>query len=743
MPAAKPTVDTAMIRQALDLLVKPGGVAEIRALKIPGRGKPYTSAGYFLDLDQAAKAAAALDKRKAGGVYVVLNEVNPALLARSPDEATDHLDPLTGDGDIFRRRWLPLDFDPKRPAGISANEAEHCAAEDTARKCAAWLSSMGWPAGIMADSGNGAHLLYRIDLPNDEAGTNLVRDGIAAVAERFSGGDVDIDRKVFNAARIWKLYGTSSRKGHNTQDRPHRVSSLIDVPATVKVVTDEKLVALAAMASKPVVSTPSPSSNSNGASFDHQLDVPRWLSDRGMTFRVKDRPDRFGRTVYVLDRCPFDGSHGGGGEVSVMQGPDGSLAAACMHNSCSGRGWQHFKAAIGKPDSWHYDPPLSDYQGNGQPGQTADQPDREASDGKTKEPPAFTKLVTSAELLTLNLQQTFLVTGVLVSGQPMILGGRSKAMKTSVAVDLVVSLGSGAPFLGRFNSKRVAVAYWSGESGAATIRETARRIADSKGINLAETDCLWSFDLPHLSDLTHLDTMERMIRDRGIEVVVVDPLYLCLLDSDTANGASNVFLMGSLLQGVTRIGQRTNCTTVLLHHFRKSGIPNNDDPATLEELAQSGAAEWARQWLLLQRRSPYQGDGIHSLWMRCGGSAGHSSLWGVTVDEGIINPETFGGRKWDVTISPAADARAESQRDREQRKAVEQERREGKHRDELLKVLRAAPDGDTGKALRERAGLNSANFNKAISVLLQEGRAAQCKITKNRREEDGFRPTGK
>ena len=138
-----------------------------------GRGKPCTAAGYFTDLDKAVQAAAALDKRKAAGVYLVLNEINPALLARSPNQTTDYPDPTTSDGDITRRRWLPLDFDPTRPAGISSTEDEHCTAEDVARQCAAWLYSLGWPAPILADSGNGAHLLYRIDLPNDEARRHL------------------------------------------------------------------------------------------------------------------------------------------------------------------------------------------------------------------------------------------------------------------------------------------------------------------------------------------------------------------------------------------------------------------------------------------------------------------------------------------------------------------------------------------------------------------------------------------
>jgi replicative DNA helicase len=360
-----------------------------------------------------------------------------------------------------------------------------------------------------------------------------------------------------------------------------------------------------------------------------------------------------------------------------------------------------------------------------------------------KEPPPFTRLLTGAELLALDLKPRFLVRGVLVDGQPMIVGGRSKTLKTSVACDLAVSLGSGTPFLGRFHAERVAVGFWSGESGAATIRETAKRIAETKGVGLADVDVSWSFDLPRLSHLDHLDHLAETIRAQGLRVAILDPLYLALLSPETAGGASNVFLMGAMLQGLTRLAQDTGCTIILCHHFRKGGQPDDDNPAGLEELSQSGVAEWARQWLLLQRRTPYQADGVHSLWLRCGGSAGHSSLWGVTIEEGLIDPETFEGRKWDVVVSPAAEARQDSQREREHRKVLEIERREDEHRQRALTVLRQTPDGDTERQLAKMARLNLDNFSQAILTLLQEGRAERCKISKNGAEYDGWKPTGK
>ncbi|SCL76533.1 hypothetical protein L21_2467 [Methanoculleus chikugoensis] len=71
------------IRRTVELLAPEGGVVEVRAL-----ADGATHSGYFDDHSALARAAEALDADPAvAGIYVTLNTVNPALLARRRERA--------------------------------------------------------------------------------------------------------------------------------------------------------------------------------------------------------------------------------------------------------------------------------------------------------------------------------------------------------------------------------------------------------------------------------------------------------------------------------------------------------------------------------------------------------------------------------------------------------------------------------------------------------------------------------
>ena len=231
------------IADALALLFGTGQVVELRALF----GDTIAS-GYYDDMAQLASDAEKVEGANPQGIYVTLNELDPALLARSSNRIRMRLgkkDPTTGDENITRRRWFPVDIDAVRASGVSSSDAEHTAALDKAARIARYLTDEGWPEPVVGDSGNGAHLLYAIDLPNDAESTDLVKRGLEALALLFNDKSSTVDTANHNASRIWKLYGTVSRKGDSTKARPHRRSELVSVPGRVVRVSKEQLAQLA------------------------------------------------------------------------------------------------------------------------------------------------------------------------------------------------------------------------------------------------------------------------------------------------------------------------------------------------------------------------------------------------------------------------------------------------------------------------------------------------------------------
>lgn len=217
----------------LRLFVRPGQVTEIRALDVCMQYGPRKTMSGFYDhdhIDDMAKAAQRLTM-SARGVYFIPNPLNPDLLARRNNRVdVADKDSLATDKDVLHRQWLLIDCDPVRLAGISATDDEKAKAKEVSERVQSHFRDTGWPEPILADSGNGFHLLYHIDLPNDDKSRDGLRRTLHALGDQFDTDAVKIDPSVFNAGRIVKLYGTMSKKGDNVPTRPHRRSKVLSVP---------------------------------------------------------------------------------------------------------------------------------------------------------------------------------------------------------------------------------------------------------------------------------------------------------------------------------------------------------------------------------------------------------------------------------------------------------------------------------------------------------------------------------
>nr|VFJ59755.1 MAG: Protein of unknown function (DUF3987) [Candidatus Kentron sp. FW] len=341
-----PQPDRAAIRDALAALFEPEDVIELRAFP---KGKKRTEAGYFdgEHWETLADAAVRLNKQGAS-VYVTLNRIDPQLLGRYNNRIENFASATVTDANVIRRHWLLVDFDPVRPKETSATDAQLAAAKEQAQICRRVLSAENWPEPLVAESGNGYHLLYPIDLPNDAQSRDLVKGALAGLAQRFDTEAVTVDQAVFNAGRITKLYGTVATKGDHTQLTPWRVSRLNEAPGRDVIVSPEQLRALCPIVGSSTTnprylpgntkSEAQPSSHLQRAGFN----LPDFLVRLGIPY---EQDQHEGCDRYKLVHCPFDPEHGKG-DAAIFQRSNGVLGFKCLHNACADKRWQDVRALV-------------------------------------------------------------------------------------------------------------------------------------------------------------------------------------------------------------------------------------------------------------------------------------------------------------------------------------------------------------------------------------------------------------
>lgn len=132
--------------------------------------------------------------------------------------------PATADNNVLAYRWLYLDIDTVRPAGIPSSDSELRKAYEVKEQVIAYLDSeYGFINPLTAMSGNGYHALYHLpDLPVNEENKTFIKDILNDLAKKLNTNAVTIDTTVFNPARICKLYGTTARKGDEVPGNEHR-----------------------------------------------------------------------------------------------------------------------------------------------------------------------------------------------------------------------------------------------------------------------------------------------------------------------------------------------------------------------------------------------------------------------------------------------------------------------------------------------------------------------------------------
>ena len=326
--------DANEIIHALRLWFQAGDVFEVRVLDAISADyrREHIESGYF-DYEHISAVPEALKRLLSfRGVYVTVNPVNPDLLARAVNRLRPAgRNPTTADTDIVRRRWLLIDCDPRRASGVSSSNSEHESALAKAREIRDGLSSLGWADPIMTDSGNGAQLMYRIDLPADDG--ELVHRVIGEIA-KASSEQVAIDTSVHNPARIWRLPGTMNCKGDSIPERPHRMARILEEPQDIVSVSREQM--------QDIVSYQNEDTQTDGPDDEWKHTMPAFDLDSWIAKYCPElgspQPWKGGRK-WIFPVCPFNEAHTNKSAV-LIQEPSGAVAFKCHHNGCSGNDWR-------------------------------------------------------------------------------------------------------------------------------------------------------------------------------------------------------------------------------------------------------------------------------------------------------------------------------------------------------------------------------------------------------------------
>lgn len=325
------------IRRTIQAMKTDNEIFEVRI--IYENKKVYS--GYFSNVDTLIEKLKRQNPSNCN-VYLTLNALNPACYDRSQKDKFEYNPKTTtSDNDVVGYEWIMCDLDPKRPTGTSSSEGELKLAKDTGNKIFYFMRDLGFEMPLMASSGNGVHLLYKIRLKNTPENVDLIKKSLQAINMLFDDEKIGVDVKNFNPARVCKLYGTLAQKGSNTESRPYRMSQIIGKQEKTKV-TDrkylEKLVALIPKEEKP--------QRYNNYS-PREFDLEQWLSDHGLRYRVSGYSDG---TKYILDCCPFDINHKGR-DACIFQSRSGAIGFHCFHNSCADKTW-HDVRLMYEPDAY-------------------------------------------------------------------------------------------------------------------------------------------------------------------------------------------------------------------------------------------------------------------------------------------------------------------------------------------------------------------------------------------------------
>lgn len=320
------------------------GVFEIRIIR---NDRKNPTSAYFNNPETAIKKLREYSRNKfeKTNVYITLNELHPQCYDRVTRDTFMENVSTTSESDVIGRDWLFIDVDPRRPSHTSATKEQVTLAHDKAQVVLDYLRKVGFSDPVIAFSGNGYHLLYRVSLANTKEVKTKVKKFLEALDRMFSDRDIKIDTANQDASRVCKLYGTLAQKGLNTEQAPYRMSKILYVPEKLE---RSKVDLIDVVINEiPETTDEKPSMTYNRSGQMQPLELSSWLDNYGIDYYETDYP---GGHKYILDHCFFDSGHKGK-DACLFQYSNGAIKYKCFHDSCQDKGWKDVRVLF-EPDAY-------------------------------------------------------------------------------------------------------------------------------------------------------------------------------------------------------------------------------------------------------------------------------------------------------------------------------------------------------------------------------------------------------
>ena len=345
-------MDINEIRKTLNVFKTDNGLLEVRIFSTINKTEIYS--GIFDNEEDLIREVNKFD-REPYNIYFVFNELKDALNGMPQLNKMIRGAKTVNNKDIKYRRWLMLDFDPIREGDvkdIASTQEEFENSKQTAREARSFLKGLGFEQPVVCFSGNGTHLLYRLDnIECTDSTDKVIQNVLKYLAMKFTDDKVDFDTKVSNTARLTKFYSSISRKGGNTKDRPHRKSEIVVIPPNIKPTPFTLLEHISAIYEYSQVGETPTNANYSNNNDNKKFDLDSFLVEHNIEVLKEIRNGDGGRKI-ILKECPFDSSHGK--DSAIFVSAQGAITFTCFHSSCSGNNWRTLRL---KFDPHAYDKP--------------------------------------------------------------------------------------------------------------------------------------------------------------------------------------------------------------------------------------------------------------------------------------------------------------------------------------------------------------------------------------------------